>query len=244
MDLKALFDGWGRSVKKDYAQRQWLLSKWETVEGIVWPDEKISRMLTHIEEGLQICPGDRLADLGCGGGWIAQGLARRRAGKIIALDFSRPMLENAKEAGVAAPLVCGAIGQLPFQTESVERALSYFVFLNFMDDGFVGRALLDVHRILKKGGRALIGQLPDKTRSADYDRAKAAYLEFCRKTFPLGKSNREIYQAPQKLFDQAWLQEFLYHQRVEYELRDSFNPFDRPGEPLTVKWRFDLILKK
>lgn len=243
MDLKELFDGWGNSVKKTYADRQWLLSKWETVEGIVWPEEKIAGMLANIADGLQLCSGDRLVDLGCGGGWIVKGLSGR-VGKAVGLDFSLPMLDNAREICDGIPLVGGALGHLPFKNESVEKALSYFVFLNFMDDEFVGRALMDVYRILKKGGRALIGQLPDKIRSADYDRAKAAYLDFCRRHYALGKSNREVYQAPQKLFDREWLQDFLRRQQVAFELRDSFNPFYRSGEPPAVNWRFDLILKK
>ena len=38
MELKKIFNSWAGSVQKDYANKQWLLSKWELFEGIEWPD--------------------------------------------------------------------------------------------------------------------------------------------------------------------------------------------------------------
>jgi hypothetical protein len=31
---------------------------------------------------------------------------------------------------------------------------------------------------------------------------------------------------------------------LRHEIRPSFNPFYRPGEPETVRWRFDLVIFK
>lgn len=243
LDLKKLFESWGQTAKTDYVDRQWLLSKWEVSEGIVWPTEKINIMTQSIVDGLELKKSDTLADLGCGGGWILKTL-KPSVKNIIGLDFSVAMLANALKFCPSESFVCGQIGQLPFKDESLDCALSYFVFLNFLDDDFVEQAIVDIMRSLKKGGRALIGQLPDKTRSSDYDSAKAEYLLYCEKSFNLGKSHREICRAPQKLFDTDKLKRFLDHAKINYSFRKSFNPFYRLGTEPLVDWRFDLVLRK
>ncbi len=242
-DLKKLFDDWGAQAKDSYGRKQWLLSKWDNLDGVEWPEQKIAVMVGTLVEGLELKRQHLLADLGCGGGWI---LARLQpfAGKTLGLDFSLPMIDAAKTIAPQASLICGGIGQLPFAGESIDRALSYFVFLNFMDDCFVRDGLKDIYRVLKPGGRALIGQLPDKTMSARYDEAKAGYLRYCEQHFSITKSNRETCQAPQKLFDRGQLDDFLTREQVPHHFRESFNPFYRDGEPETVTWRFDLILEK
>ncbi len=243
VDLRKLFDSWGQTADSGYVDQQWLLSKWEVWEGIVWPPEKINVMVQSIADGLELKTSDTLADLGCGGGWILKQL-QPRVKSIVGLDFSQSMLSKAVEFSPQQRFVCGEIGRLPFKDQSLDCALSYFVFLNFLDDDFVERALLDVLRVLKKGGQALIGQLPDKSRSLDYDRAKADYLAYCQKNFKLGKSHRAICQAPQKLFDTDLLKRFLDGQKIAYEFKKSFNPFFRPGVDPWVDWRFDLVLSK
>jgi ubiquinone/menaquinone biosynthesis C-methylase UbiE len=200
-------------------------------------------MIHTIRNGLELQKSDLLVDLGCGGGWILKEL-KPRAKKVIGLDFSQTMLASAKQFCPDESFICGEIGKLPIKDGSIDCALSYFVFLNFMDDNFVEQALLDVVRILKAGGRALIGQLPDKTRSKDYDREKIAYLEYCQKNFKMGESHREICQAPQKLFDKEKLEQFLQKEKIEYRFKNTFNPFFRPGAEPVIDWRFDLVLKK
>jgi len=243
MELKKLFEEWAQKVHRDYVDRQWMLSKWEVVEGIEWPEEKIDTMVETIVAGLDLQETHLAVDLGCGGGWITK-LLKGNAGRIIGLDFSRQMLANARVLMPRGEFLCGEIGRLPFKDKTVDRALSYFVFLNFMDDSFVEQALGDVLRILKKGGKALIGQLPDQGKAREYDAAKAAYLDYCQKVYRMGKSTRHICQAPQKLFRKEKLEDFLKGEGIPYHFRDSFNPFYRPGEPKTINWRFDLILEK
>ena len=46
----------------------------------------------------------------------------------------------------------------------------------------------------------MIGQLPDKSLSKDYDRAKAEYFNYCEANFKLGKATVKPV-APQKLFE-------------------------------------------
>lgn len=243
MDLKGLFEGWAGLTEGKFADKQWLLSKWEVCEGIQWPQDKILLMRESISQGLALDSRDALVDLGCGGGGILN-LLQDKGSLAVGLDFSEEMLANAKHISVEGRLVQGAIGELPLKAGSFNKVLSYFVFLNFMDDAFVEKAILDVYRIIAPGGRGLIGQLPDRVKSRDYDVAKAEYISYCSKIYSLGKSSRDLYPAPQKLFDVPLLCAFLERNHIHYQMLPSFNPFYYPGEKTTVDWRFDLVLEK
>ncbi len=243
MELKDLFEDWAEFTDGKFSDRQWLLAKWEVSEGVAWPAEKIAVMLRTINNGLDLCSDHDLVDLGCGGGWILNMLSSRaRSG--IGLDFSGNMLKNACGLIPRERLVQGSIGRLPFKPGSFDRALCYFVLINMTDDRDVERSILDMARVVKKGGRLLIGQLPDKAGSADYDRAKVEYLDFCRQHYNLGESFRDKNRIPQKLFDVPILKAFLERHGLRYEIRPSFNPFFRVGSPETVSWRFDLVIHK
>jgi ubiquinone/menaquinone biosynthesis C-methylase UbiE len=242
MELKDYFDNWMHTAAGKYDRKQWLLSKWEVCDGIEWPKEKVAVMVQTIVDGARLDRKHVVADLGCGGGWIADRL-RRQVRAVIGLDFCWDVLSVARSRGVG-PWVQGAIGQLPLKTESLDRAISYFVFLNFSDDRFVECALLDIMRVLKIGGVALIGQMPDADGSADYEREKASYYQYCKAVMKVGDRNDEESRAVLRLFDRGRLKTFLNARGIRHEFRPSFNPFYRPGAQGTVPWRFDLLLFK
>ena len=166
------------------------------------------------------------------------------SGYAVGLDFSAQMLHNAVRIDAGDALVQGEIGRLPFKAGSFDRMLCCFVLINMMEDEVVERSILDMFRLLKPGGKLLIGQLPDKAGSPDYDSAKGAYLDFCRRTYDLGEDLRDVNRMPQKLFDVPVLTSFLEKNGIGFRKLPSFNPFYRPGESPTVEWRFDLLLEK
>lgn len=241
-ELRQLFDHWAHETQKRYGNKQWLLSKWEIIEGVEWPRQKIDLMIKNIRDGLDLRKSDVLLDLGCGGGWISGALASH-ARKVFGLDFSEEMLRCARQMYGRNIFVCGEIGKLPFKSEVADRVLAYFVLINIDDDRYIEGAIREIMRVLKKGGRALVGQLPDKDGSGKYDKAKARYREYCQSVFKLGQDVRGKNPPMIKLFDRKRLADFLRSENIRYQIRDSFNPFYRPGEPLTADWRFDLVLE-
>jgi SAM-dependent methyltransferase len=241
--LRTVFNDWAAQAKDAYLHKQWLLSKWEVMDGVEWPQDKINILLSTIREGLQVSRNDSLVDIGCGGGWIGQGL-KPDVERVVGLDISIEMLKNARRSSGMKSFVCGDACRLPIKDESFTRALCYFVFINFGNLEDINRGILEVMRILKKGGRALIGQLPDKNCSAQYDAAKKEYVEYCQKTFRGGKNIRDVCVVPVHTLEREKLLAFLDKEKISYRLRDSFNPFYRAGQPQTVSWRFDLILEK
>ncbi len=104
-------------------------------------------------------PDARVLDLCCGTGDMTLALLKRRpAGgeKVIALDFSRPMLtrgiEKFRAAGFAdavEPIEADAM-HLPFADASVDLIVSAFGFRNLAN---YNDALRELHRVLKPGGQ-------------------------------------------------------------------------------------------
>ncbi len=242
-DNRELFEAWARRKVEAYRDRQWLLSKWEVDEGIAWSDRKVRLMIRHILDGLDLSPQDRWADLGCGGGWIWAALLRR-APWGAGVDFSRTMLACARRTAGSDRAVCADLRALPFVSGCFDRVLSYFVFIN-LSEIQAERAVGEMIRVLRPGGRALIGQVPDAAGSGEYDREKASYLADRRGDGNSGADDlRRTCRPPLFVYDRAYFREGGARWGVEVRLRDAFNPFYREGQPETVSWRFDVILQK
>lgn len=242
MRLKALFDRWGAKAQQEYANKQWLLSKWEVQEGIEWAQEKTDCLVQSLCQGLRPTRQDRLIELGCGGGWILEQLSPH-VRESYGLDFSMEMMKFAGSR-LKGRLINGEIGSLPLASGSFDRILSYYVFMNFDSDEYVQCSLKEIVRVLKKGGCALIGQLPDQAKSQKYEEAKEAYRRYCQDHYKLGKSIREEYKPPLRLFSKEKFRQMLEGDNVKVSFQDSFNPFYYAGQPQSVDWRFDLIIHK
>ena len=97
-------------------------------------------------------PGDRVLDACCGTGDLA--LADRDAGgHVTGLDFSEPMLERARRKSDAVEWMRGDLLELPFEDGSFDAATVGFGARNVAD---LGRALAELRRVLRPGGRLAI----------------------------------------------------------------------------------------
>ena len=99
-----------------------------------------------------------VGDLGCGTGHISAALSPS-VGKVIAIDESGPMLAAARERLSGAPNVElreGHVESLPLEDASLDVAILFLV-AHFITDP--ARAMQEVRRVLKPGGRLLIVDL-------------------------------------------------------------------------------------
>lgn len=240
MSLKHLFNSWAKETDHKYHDQQWLLSKWDTLDGIQWPYDKIQLLQGHIRTYLDIYHCEVFLDLGCGGGWVLDEFGEL-ANMSVGCDIAVEMLKNASNR---FPLINGDACFMPFKDESFDRILCYFVFINFTDLFLVEEAVTQLVRVLKPGGKALIGQLPDQEKSSVYDKEKERYLEYCRQHFNIGENNRDIHHIPVQLFDRIFFQQILSRLGCKASIVPSFNPFYRSGEPERINWRFDIVVEK
>ncbi len=111
-----------------------------------------------------------VVDLGCGTGQLTQRLIRRFSDAIIvAVDVSDGMLTEAAGrlrgvGGEAQPLVRADALQLPFAASSVDLVVCTESFHWYPDQA---RALAELARVLKPGGRLLIASIATMTGAGD-----------------------------------------------------------------------------
>jgi ubiquinone/menaquinone biosynthesis C-methylase UbiE len=98
-----------------------------------------------------------------GPGYLAIELAQLGSYRIVGLDVSHTFVEiarrNAQEAGVAVTFEQGNASAMPFEPDSFDFVVCTAAFKNFSEPV---RAIEEMHRVLRPGGTALIGDLrPD-----------------------------------------------------------------------------------
>ena len=96
-------------------------------------------------------PGTRALDLACGTGDIAFALAARGA-QVSGLDITFRMLQLARAKGGAASFLAGDMLALPFRDGEFDLVTAGYGLRNVPD---IPRALTEIHRVLKPGGRFL-----------------------------------------------------------------------------------------
>ena len=124
-------------------------------------DEKIAEKdpskLERIARWLTIEPGATILDVGAGTGVLLPYLLGKvgTSGKIIALDTAEKMLSKAKNKSFEVNIVylCAYVMSIPLADEVCDAVVCYSSLPHFPDKS---RAMLEMKRILKKGGRVFI----------------------------------------------------------------------------------------
>ncbi len=113
---------------------------------------------------LEIAPGDRVVDLGCGDGVTLDVLIAEPVGVVVGLDTATAALVeaagrlgNGRPAGKVALVRADLSAPLPLTDRSVDKAICHNVLESLPDpDAFLGEA----DRVLRPGGRMVLSH-PD-----------------------------------------------------------------------------------
>ena len=164
--------------------------------------EKMERHHLNITEKtirvMDLRPGERVLDLGCGSGWATRLLARLVAdgpegfGQVIGLDVSDEMIRQARAASKDFEnilYVWGSAQQIPWEENFFDKVLSVESFYYYPDQD---RALAELFRVLAPRGRMFILinlykdnpyslQWVDKLKVPVHVRSAAEYVELLKK---------------------------------------------------------------
>jgi ubiquinone/menaquinone biosynthesis C-methylase UbiE len=158
---------------------------------------------------MDLTPGARVLDLGCGVGWATRLLALslaggEQSGQVVGLDVSDEMIRLAQESSRAftnIQYVVGSAQRIPWQDNFFERVLSVESFYYYPDQD---RALDELFRVMAPGGRVFILinlyrdneyslQWVDKLKVPVHVRSAADYVEMFKRH---GFENVESKQIP------------------------------------------------
>ncbi|HUI84444.1 MAG TPA: methyltransferase domain-containing protein [Candidatus Binatia bacterium] len=110
---------------------------------------------------MNLKPGQRVLDLGCGAGWASRLLAQlvgggERPGQVVGLDVSDEMIRRARANSTEYDniiFVVGSAQQIPWQENFFDRVLSVESFYYYADQD---RALAELFRALAPKGELYI----------------------------------------------------------------------------------------
>lgn len=162
-----------------------------------WPG--VSRFLESLPKGSFV------ADLGCGNGKYIKAFKGRHT--FVGLDGSLGLLEcNPRGHELVAALI-GKSG-LPWRDGLFDAVISVAVLHHIASDNHIERCLKDIHRVLVKGGRALLTLWAQETT----DKRKDKWLRHsdCDYMVPwTDAQTNHVYWRYYKLYDQSMVSAFI-----------------------------------
>ena len=126
----------------------------------IWDEtiaEKDTVKLERMAKRLNLKPGSTVLDVGTGTGVFLPFILEKIGsnGRVIALDIAEEMLTRARDKGFAGSIcyLCADVTDIPLDNEIFDAVVCYSSFPHFSDKP---KALVEVHRVLKTGGRLSI----------------------------------------------------------------------------------------
>jgi len=127
-----------------------------------------------------------ILEVGCAAGFIAKGVAPR-VKRYVGVDLARPALRVARLLQLPnAEFRHSEGGKLPFEDATFDATFCYDVFTNFPTFDAGVPIIAEMLRVVKPGGKVLVGSIPDAACQAAYEeRVRQFMLELDVRFGPL-----------------------------------------------------------
>ena len=134
--------------------------------GEPYPKEAVRATHQDIFSKLSPSPTDTVLDVGCGVGYFTKYFGHK-VRQVTGTDVSPHMIATAKKLNPRKIFVAAPAHQLPFKGRLFDRIFSYGVTQYLPDERTVEEMLNEMLRLLKTGGRILIGDILEPVHQED-----------------------------------------------------------------------------
>lgn len=139
----------------------------------------IEEVAAKIVSTLDICPTDRVLEVGCGAGAMSKFIKC----DYVGCDFSHSLIKRNIEF-YGNQCIWSEAADLPFKDGVFDKVFCFGVFLYFENKEYAFRVINEMQRVTKSGGGVFIGDVPMKSHSekhllyskADFDHWKGFEL--------------------------------------------------------------------
>lgn len=122
-------------------------------------EQDLARMADDIIAKLDLPKQTNLLDIGCGTGMIASLILERCPLEYLGMDFINQAAKEA-HARTGKNTLTASATSLPIRSDSVDAVLMYGVLLLMKHKKTAQKVLMEISRVLRKDGVALIGDVP------------------------------------------------------------------------------------
>ncbi|AXA80004.1 MULTISPECIES: class I SAM-dependent methyltransferase [Achromobacter] len=128
----------------------------------VWADQsRYDDMMDSIVRTIGANASSRVLEVGCAAGFIACGVAPK-IGQYVGVDVAEGAIECASSLNLPnATFRVGDGGALPFDSGAFDSVYCYDVLTNFPTFDSVKGLVQDMVRVVRPGGKVLLGSIPD-----------------------------------------------------------------------------------
>ena len=186
----------------------------------LYPAESIVRFLfTNFSHELNERKNIKIIDIGCGAGRHTR-LCSEQGFNTYAVDFSKKgVVESEKllaDSNLKAQFSVADMGDLPFETETFDGAISFGVFY-YTDSTGMKRAISEMYRVLKQGAKAIVVSRTDE----DFRFNKGDKLE--DSTFLLNNETNENNVVMHFINEKKIVDYYSEFTKVEYIKNDLYH---------------------
>lgn len=121
----------------------------------------LQEVAKDIVNKLHISESDKILEVGCGAGGLAQYLK----GDYVGIDYSQGLVKKHIEL-FNNSVLCGEANNLPFKDRSFDKVICYSVFHYFPTQEYAQQVISEMKRVAKKA--IYIGDLPIKSHRDEH----------------------------------------------------------------------------
>lgn len=159
------------------------------------PEDSHRRLISSIVDKLDLNENDNLLDVGCGAGMITLPL-EDYVSEVIGIDASVSMLRHIPEEAKTNVLASMA-DMMPFYDNVFDKVLCHSIFQYFPNKEYAEKALKEMYRICKSGGKIYVVDIPDAEKEGDYNLEKKTEYHNLTRIFYSKESFLNIFPSAQ-----------------------------------------------